>query len=254
MLTRDAVELSLGGELRLALLDWGEFPVLYSTGSQAYTIRPRTRATSFTVAADARFARFFHAAAGATRISWDQRNRDDLPAGIQDFTKAEGSSWDFGFLLTYSKPNPDGWSFSPGLAWSLRDVSRALKYSNGLEEEYDSYDVGAVSLLAEGPYAKLLGTTVPAFSAVLNLDFSTVSSVGLELATYRVGFLRLGFQNEGGHDAKPVTIGIGARLLIQQFRVQIDYALVPFEIINGGGGPINHDNKGAIMVAWIPAE
>jgi hypothetical protein len=258
----DSFALRLGGEARYVKLSYGESIATDASGQYVITFESFEKYVSFSAAADLQFGGYFHAQIGGTRKSLDLNYGPILFTSGQPSYAADGAVYDFGFLFTYSRPDSNGWSFSPALGASLRNRGDDIEFPGGQTVDPGRYAAYGVSLLIQGPHTGVLNTPVPVFSAVVNFDFEkevpvglrsdNIYTAGLEMGFRQIVFARLGFQSTENVDPKVLTLGAGAGLPLHSFLIRFDYALVPLDIVNVPHGDLTRANKFALMVAWIP--
>ena len=249
------VALRIGGEIRFARVRWEE-PLFYDYGYYGNE-ESHDQYYSFTAAADLQFARYFHAGMGGTYKSLDL---DWAFLGLSGSSaKGDGSAYDIGFLLAYSRTDAARWSFTPALGVSLRNFGSGISLDNsGGTIEPLRHNAYGASIQIQSPHTTVLDSSVPTFAMVFNVDLekaealNTAYTAGLELGFWQIVFARLGFQAVQDRKPKELTLGVGAGLPLRSFMFRLDYALVPLDIINSSYNHLDRANKFSLVLGWTP--
>lgn len=246
------VTLSVAGQLRYALVDYGDVLLPGAPGPLG-TVNPSDRHVGFALVGGVRIADKFSIGVGVTLKNWQ------IDSDIPGDDTASGNATDAGVRLAYTSQSQSGWETEVALAasvWNLNGEYQLGSFNLDFEHNADY----ALSVRSDGPTQSLgTGAVVPRVSLVFNLDVvvperpddNLVARLGGEFAAMQVLFLRLGWVIPETSDISVLTIGAGLGMPSDYFDVRFDFAVTPLEVL-GSDVAIEDRNQKASLSVNVP--
>jgi len=245
---------SFGIDVSGAQFDYGESIATDTEGNPLGEFHSKENYISVAAGAAVSLATDYRLAAGVAVKRWWA---DYAPASTYsdgDPVELNATAFDLGTTFAIDFYSSD-WRITPAVGFAYLSEGKDFDTGNGNTDPLPAHVSAGLSVQFEGPSTEISNTNVPVIAFTQNIDWTewlhgdrTTFGIGLEVAAYQIGFLRLGYFSDDEMDWSQSTFGLGIGIPSDWVQFRFDYARYP---IYGDYGLSSQSNPGMYNLSLI---